>query len=269
METIRICIGTERRTTVACKVLQYSILENVAPGAQVEFTHLEGGDWVERGPDQQYTGFSFLRWTIPERFDWTGKAIYLDADQLCLGDVTELWNADRTWPADAACVWCTTYTRRRRRRWLSFLHRAEPMPETSVMLIDCEKARGQLLPLREIESRMVGDEGLVHYREVMHLSYLDPPPVEIPQWWNLMDGWGRRTNAFEDPRAKLLHFTDVPKQPWYFPGHPGRHVWERYLESAVRDGYVSRADVSDACARFNLDTGRPDGMHPYWQKYAR
>lgn len=265
---IRICIGTERRTTVARKVLEYSILANVAAGTEVEFILLEGGDWAGSGPEQQYTGFSFLRFTIPERLDWTGKAIYMDADQLCLGDVTELWNADTTWPREDACVWCTTYPRKRPVRWLPFLKRSEPTPDTSVMLIDCERAKGRLLTLDEIEERMVGDEDLVRYREVMHLAYLDPPPVEIPQWWNLMDGWGKRTSAFEDPRARLLHFTDVPKQPWYFPDHPKRHVWERYLEAAIRDGYVDSAEIAEACASHSTERGRPDGMHPYWRKYA-
>ncbi len=269
MAMIRICIGTERRTTVARKVLEFSILTNVAPGTEVEFDLLEGGDWAGSGPEQQYTGFSFLRWAIPERFGWRGKAIYFDADQLCLGDVSELWEADRTWAADGACVWCTTYPRRHPVRWLPFLKRSEPTPETSVMLIDCERARGKLLRLEEIESRMIGDEGLVRYREIMHLAYLDPPAVEIPQWWNLMDGWGRRIGSFEDAEAKLLHFTDVPKQPWYFPDHPKRHVWEAYLEAARRAGYVSAAEIGAACERFTMEAGRPDGMHPYWRKYAR
>ncbi|MDG2306271.1 MAG: glycosyltransferase [Candidatus Binatia bacterium] len=268
MDTIRICIGTERRTIVAQKVLEYSILANVAPGAQVEFDRLEGGDWAGSGPEQQYTGFSFLRWTIPERVGWRGKAIYLDADMLCLGDVSKLWAADETWPSDGACVWCTSYRRQRRVRWLPFLKRSDPTPETSVMLIDCGKAKGRLLSLEEIELRMVGDEDLARYREVMHLSYLDPPPVEIPQWWNLMDGWGRRTDGFEDERAQLLHFTDVPKQPWYFPDHPKRHVWEEYLEAALAAGYVTPAEIADACDRFTMEAGRPDGMHAYWRKYA-
>jgi len=266
---VRICIGTERRTTIARKVLEYSVLENVIEGTDVRFELLEGGDWMGSGPEQQYTGFSFLRWTIPERFGWVGKAIYFDADQLCLGDVLELWNADRTWPAEDACVWCTTYGRRTPRKLLPFLKRVAPTPETSVMLIDCEKAKNRLLPLEEIERRMIGDEDLVRYREVMHLAYLDPPPVEIPQWWNLMDGWGRRMDAFEDPRAKLLHFTDVPKQPWYFPDHPKRHIWEAYLRRAVDDGYVTRAEIADACARFTTEAGRPDGMHPYWRKFSK
>lgn len=266
--TIRICIGTERRTTVARKVLEHSIRRNLRAEVEVEFELLEGGDWSGSGPEQQYTGFSFLRWTIPERFGWRGKAIYMDADQLCLGDAAELWDMDRTWPADGACVWCTTYPRKKPIPWMPFLKRAEATPETSVMLIDCEKARGKLMPLDEIESCMVGDADLVKYREVMHLGYLDPPPVEIPQWWNLMDGVGKRTDAFDDPRAKLLHFTDVPKQPWYFPDHPKRHLWQAYLESAIEDGVVARSEIADACDRYTMAEGRPDGMHPYWRKFA-
>lgn len=264
---VRIFIGTERRTTVACKVLQYSILANVTPGTSVEFELLEGGDWAASGPEQQYTGFSFLRWTIPERLGWSGKAIYMDADQLCLGDVVELWNADE-WASRSGCVWCTMYPRKKPVPWLPFLKRRVPTAETSVMLIDCEKAKGRLLRLDEIEARMAQDEDLVQYREVMHLGYLDPPPVEIPQWWNLMDGVGRRVDAFENPKAKLLHFTDVPKQPWYFPDHPKRHVWEKYLAAAIDAGAVAPSEIAAACDAYTMEQGRPDGMHPYWRKYA-
>ena len=266
--TIRIYIGTERRTTIARKVLQYSVSKNAAAGARVEFELLEGEDWQARGPEQQYTGFSFLRFSIPERAGWQGKAIYMDADQLCLADVSELWEADLRWPSAGACVWCASYLRRRPVRLLPFVRRSVPTPDTSVMLIDCARARGRLLSPAEIAAHLERAEGLARYREVMHLAYLDPPPVAIPQWWNLMDGWGRRVDAFEDPRARLLHFTDVPRQPWYFPDHPKRHVWERYLQAALADGYVGGDEIRDACDRFSTRHGRPDGMHPYWRRYA-
>lgn len=263
---IRVCIGTERRTTVARKVLEHSIRRNASADLEIEIHLLEGGDWEASGPGRQYTGFSYLRWTIPERFGWSGKAIYMDADQLCLGDVGELWNADHTWPAADACVWCTRYTRREPLPVLSFLKRHRDVPETSVMLIDCARARGRLLSPAELAA--AADPDLERYKEIMSLSYLSPPPVEIPQWWNLMDGWGRRMDSFGDPRAKLLHFTDVPKQPWYFPDHPKRDIWETYLQESIEQGLVSRSEIADACACYSVDVGRPDGMHPYWRKYA-
>jgi lipopolysaccharide biosynthesis glycosyltransferase len=267
VDTIRVCIGTERRTMVPCRVLEYSILKHVAKGTKVEFHHLMGGDWQDYGPGEQYTGFSFLRWTIPQKFHGRGKAIYLDSDQLCLADISELWNSDRTIPNPEACLWCTYYDHKDR-KFFGLLKTKKRLSETSVMLIDCAKAGGRLMTPEQIQEYIRDDVDKKKYREVMHATYLKPPPQEISRWWNLMDGRGHATEDFTSPQARLLHFTQVATQPWYDAEHPKRGVWESYFREALDSGYIGQADIKEACGRFSIERARPDGMHPYWKRYA-
>ena len=262
---IRICIGTESRTEIPRKVLQFSIEEHAAAGTRFEFHPLSGGDWRGTGPLRQYTGFSLLRWTIAERFDYSGKAIYLDADQLCLTDISELWRVDACEDDPEVCVWCTRYEHRPRRKLLPFLRERRILPESSVMLIDCAKAKGRLRAFAEIERSLSDSPTMSTYDDVMHLLYLTPPPAVLSPWWNVMDGRGGSATRFVDPRAKILHYTRVPSQPWFAPDHPGRARWEEHLGRSIEAGVIERDEIEAACARFSVSDGRPSGMHPFWK----
>jgi len=260
---IRVCIGTEPRTEIPRKVLEFSIQKHLGRGRSLELHPLAGGDWRGTGPLRQYTGFSLLRWTIPERFGHAGRAIYLDADQLCLADLGELWDTEAA--EDGTCVWCTRYEHRPRNGLFPFLRSRRVLPETSVMLVDCARALGRLRAFERIRADLTRRPTQETYDEVMHLTYLEPEPGELSPWWNVMDGRGGSARRFLDERARLLHFTRVRTQPWYRPDHPGRPVWERHLAEALDAGLVTREEIDEACARFTLAGDRPDGMHPYWR----
>ncbi len=267
-DPIRICIGTEPRMEIPRKVLEFSIRKHAGAGHRLEFHPLVGGDWQGTGPDGQYTGFSLLRWTIAETFRYSGKAIYVDPDQLCLTDIAGLWNANQG--DDATCVWCTYYVHRPRLKLFPLLRGRRVLPESSVMLIDCERARGRLHSFAEIRSYLEANPTQERYDEVMHLLYLAPPPGEISPWWNVMDGRGGSPLRFLDARAKIIHFTRVPSQPWYAPDHPACGIWESFLAEALDNGDVTRAEIETACDQFSLVDGRPQGMHPYWKRrFAR
>jgi hypothetical protein len=252
LENIRICIGTEPRTEIAKKVLQFSILKNVSKKYTVEFFDLNGKDWLNRGVLGEGTGFSTLRFSIPENFEYEGKAIYLDADMLVLGDISELWNMDKVYKQNSNnVVWCKY--------------------GNQLMLIDCKKARDKILTTGEIEKYLDGDKDRALYRRVMKLSYLEPRPQPIPVWWNVMDKGCVFTSLkdFDSRQAKLLHYTNVPNQPWYNPGHAKVAIWERWLADAVKDGIVTKQEIKDAVAKYDVSVPRrPNGMHKYWLKYT-
>jgi hypothetical protein len=261
---IRVCIGTEPRTEIPRKVLEHSIRKHT--DRPLELHALSGGDWSGTGPLQQYTGFSLLRWTIPERCGFEGRAIYLDADQLCLANLGELWDVADGEAAEEICVWCTRYEHRTRNRFLPFLRRRRVLAESSVMLLDCARACGRLRTFAQISRDLIERPTQDAYDEVMHLTYLEPPPAELSPWWNVMDGRGGAAQRFLDSRARILHFTRVATQPWYCPDHPARPLWETHLAEALDAGLVARAEIEAACARFSRSQGRLDGMHPYWRQ---
>lgn len=250
---IRIAIGTEPRTIIAQKVLEYSILSQTK--SVVNFYPLMGEDYYDRGNFGEGTGFSLLRFGVPELFNYKGGAIYLDADMLVLTDIAELWNLLKD-PKPA--VWCTIGNENKN----SY--------ETSVMLINCQKAKDTIKTIEEIKMYLKDDVEQKKYREIMKLQYLKQKPTELSRWWNVMDKRSLKTslNDFSNPRAKLLHFTDVRKQPWNYPDHPKKDIWGKWLKKAIKDDYILMTEVKDAISKYDISNPRrPNGLHISWEKY--
>ena len=86
-EPIRVFIGTDHSQNVPTAVLRHSILSRTA--SPVEFHEFKD---LQTGLEEHfYTGFSFYRWGIPLSCGFKGRALYLDADIVVLGDIRELW----------------------------------------------------------------------------------------------------------------------------------------------------------------------------------
>jgi hypothetical protein len=132
---IRIFIGTESKTEIARKVLECSIVRRTEQ--KVEFVPMLGKDWeypVAGLEGVLGTGFSPPPLDDPGRCNWRGRAVYLDADQLVFGDVTELWTSSpKKTPGPGRLAWMHLPARQ---------VPSEPWPQSSVMVIDCAAAKG-------------------------------------------------------------------------------------------------------------------------------
>ena len=248
---IKIFIGTEPKTEIARKVLEYSIQSNTL--ADVETIPMLGDDWKIRPPTGVGTGFSLLRWDIPRRMNYKGFAIYLDADMLVLDDINELYRADIDFSNDRCSVWCTYQTS----KWFK-----EPTPETSAMLIDCEKSRFNQKSLDEIFEHLAGDSNRKRYVQIMRALKHKNPPQKIPNIWNHLNKMNSET--------KIIHYTKEPEQPWYNPKHKFKDVWEKTLIDAIDDNFVTKAEIEEAIKTYRKHDSkrgfRGTGMHPYWKK---
>lgn len=248
---IRICIGTEEKTKIPCEVLKHSILKTAKDPAKIEFHELYGTSWVSAAdrPFNIGTGFSLFRWYIPARFGFEGHAIYLDADQLVLSDIDELWQSDVLYPNKNTSVWMT-YQRGHF--------------ESSVMFIDCAKAKEQWPTQKEIEKRLSNDPNRLYYRRLMWAQELKIAPQKIPDYWNQLNEIKKDT--------RLIHYTIEATQPWYDPTHAFSARWKQALRDAIEAGAVSLADVRAACAKWkprDKHAGtRHQGMHPNWAAYC-
>ena len=244
--TVRICIGTEPKTEIARKVLEHSILRHT--DAEVEFHPMSSAD----RPDslRGRTGFSLERWSLPERFGYEGKALYLDADQLVFGDVLELWNSDERHPKEGCAVWCVPENS----HWL-----------TSVMLVDNERAR-DWPTMDELAHHLVTAPGRrrFHYRRLMTGRRLDPSPGFLEETWNHLD-------TFVPGETRLLHFTNRRTQPWFYARHPLAHLWGEALVAALADGAVDEDEVLAACADFRVGRNgfAESGLDPHWAGLVR
>lgn len=252
---IRVFIGTEPKTYVAQRVLEFSILQRTKMA--VEFTPMIGPAWeypldgIKVG-----TGFSLRRWMIPAACQFQGKAIYLDADQLVLGDIDGLWEIDQRIKAPTTNqVWCTYQPDK---------HSKQPWPQSSVMLINCAaaEAQPQYWTINGILDHLRANPHQVAYANFMHATWMNPQPTRIPDEWNHLNVHTKNT--------KLLHYTKEPEQPWYKPDHPLAKLWEKELQAALQAGYVTNADLTEALSRWNVkeDWRNTNGLHPYYKRYV-
>lgn len=255
-DPIRIYCGTEPKTALACLVLEFSIRRRTAH--PVEFTPMIGPAWeYPRDGIKVGTGFSLRRWMIPHAAGWKGRAIYMDADQLVLGDVAELWGFPDTLPDPRAAVWCTKQPDK--------YSRSVPVPQTSVMVIDCGRAAADPLLwngsalLAEFRKRP-DDRG--YYNRVMHYETAALPAVRIPDCWNHLNKY---VPVGQPKHTRLLHYTTEPEQPWYKPSHPLAPLWRQELDAAIRAGAVPRAVFEEALDRFGVaeDWRKTNGLHPF------
>jgi len=231
METIRICIGTEPKLRIPQKVLEYTIRKYTT--GPVEIHLMIDGKWEESHSGS--TGFSFRRWMIPEYFDHKGFAIYMDADQIVFEDVRKLWDSRHHVLAPVTnCVWAACKGRR---------------ALVSVMLINCANAEYW----QHIPSRL--QSGELNRAQVMHGKWIRPRPVDIGYEWNHID-------FFVPYETKLLHYSDLKRQPWFQPQHPFAHVWRYVLIDAMAAGAVTREDFDWARSIYR----KKEGLHPDYDR---
>lgn len=94
MEAFKIFIGWDKRFPEPAEVLAYSIRKNASIPVDVHYLDLaklqaEHGFQREWDP-RQTTEFTYTRFLIPWLCKYQGRALFLDNDMLCLGDVAEL-----------------------------------------------------------------------------------------------------------------------------------------------------------------------------------
>lgn len=258
MDPIRVFIGTEIKTRVAEKVLIHSIKSRTT--RLVEFTPMIGPGWeypidgIKVG-----TGFSLRRWMIPAACGFKGYAIYLDADQIVLGDIAELWDTGRAlMPSvdrDERVVACTF------QRDKSYPNR--DAPQTSVMVVNCELVDGcWQFDISKILQWLKDNPGPERYAHFMHAQ--DLRVAALPTEWNHL-------NVYQEGKTKLLHYTSESSQPWYKPDHPLAYLWKKELSAALKAGAVTRADLEEALAMWGkkADWRPTNGLHPAYMKWLK
>ncbi len=228
VEPLRIFLGTDESQIVAHRVLEYSIRKSAS--VPVEVTPML--DWphpVPRSPENKpRTTFSFCRFMIPEACGYRGRALYLDADMIVLGDVAELAEL----PFGDRRVLCTAPAP-------TGAWDGHPAPylgarSVAVMLLDCDHLRWKV---DEIVAGL--DEGRYTYAQLLSEVCIVPPAEiadGIPPEWNELE-------RFEPGRTKLLHYTVVPTQPWKNDDNPLAELWMGWYREAVEAGAVPPEEV--------------------------
>lgn len=254
---IRIFVGTEPKTRVAFRVLSHSIQARTKRA--VSITPMIGEAWEYPTEGIKVgTGFSLRRWMIPAACGWEGHAIYLDADQLVLGDVEELYDLGRArLPAepDAPVIACT--------RQKDKFNKLVAAPQTSVMVIDCWRAfKHWQFDIKTVLKFLQKKSDRASYVGLMHAAGLPVAADPLPAEWNHL-------NEYKKGKTKLLHYTKEDAQPWYKPDHSLAGLWHKALDDAIAAGFVTRDELESALGNWKKkeDWRKSNGMHPYYRKF--
>ena len=214
------------RVFVACtptewlpmRVLEFSIKETTSISVEVSalYTFDRKIPMPQAIENRPRTPFSFQRFLIPELCDFSGKAIYLDADMQVFRDIGGIWNMDfADWDVQAV------QEAQKGRRG-----------QFSVMLLDC-KALGWNID--HIVADM--DAGKLDYAALMYdMQVARKIGRDIPPEWNSLE-------RYETGKTCLLHYTDMDTQPWISTVNPLGNLWIACLRRALQVGFISNEEL--------------------------
>ena len=223
-DPIRVFIGTDPSQLGAAEVLRQMILETSSLPVQVETMEKLYIPSPLDVRQSQRTGFSFARWAIPELCDFKGRALYIDADMMVFSDIKELWEM----PLNGVTI---AIVDGRDTSYCSDKAKGNKN-ETSVMVLDCGKADWTLASL------IAGLDGQYQYKDMMtDLCFLNEESIlrSVPRRWNSMDYW--------DETVSLLHYTNVPTQPWVATTNSFGHVWVNHVKRLINEGKISASFI--------------------------
>ena len=216
---IRVFVGTDKSQMLAAKVLEYSIKKHASMSVDV----IPMCDLPVPLPidpkNHPRTGFSFARFLIPSLCAYKGRAIYLDADMLVFADIAKLWEL----PMNGADIICAEQAGEKGR-----------VRQYSVMLMNCSNLQWN------IDDIVQGlNAGHYDYQQLMYEFYLlsqERIRADLPYEWNSLE-------FLEPGKTCLIHYTDMPTQPWVSRRNHNRAIWYQYLREAIAEGFIPREQL--------------------------
>lgn len=178
--------------------------------------------WPKRGWG---TPFSAFRFAIPEMCGFEGRAIYLDADMLVLGDIAELWEMTPR----AGCG-------------IKSLSQAR----TDVSVIDCAWFKDKEWWPSVAQMKPSGARVFEYITVLNYHRAVDPT---LPDTWNDCDG---RVYDKSPDDVKLIHYThvlhgqpyrpypriDYPKEfPFVRTSYKAGELWWQYYREALTEQF--------------------------------
>lgn len=206
---LNIYVGCEPPQDIAFRVLEHSILRHTSMPVRVHRLH----DHVASNAAGGRTPFSLQRFAIPALNQRQGVAVYLDSDMLVFNDIAELV-ALRDPAATVSSAVAPPDSGRR--------------PQYSVMVIDCARA--------DWDHQRIGALAAEAYEAAMFDFSFEPSKSACLPWqWNALECYSEDT--------RLLHFTDMDRQPWISTANPLAPVWIDALFAAMEDKRVTFDDL--------------------------
>ena len=212
---LKVFIGWDSRFPEPADVLTHSLQKHASIPIDIHYLKLD-----ELGLDRTHdplasTEFTYSRFLVPHLCGFKGKAIFMDNDMLCFGDVKELDELDMTGialrvvkhdyqPSNTIKMYGAQQTSYPRKNW------------SSLMIMNCEALGIWTKQVVETQSGAY----LHRFQDVP-----DEQIGEIPMTWNTLD--------WMDDRTKLIHYTNGG--PWFkdYENHPHAQVWYEARDEAA------------------------------------
>lgn len=237
----RIFIGSDPTQVLGAKLFEYSVRRFASMSVSCEIIDNAGLPVPESPQKRARTGFSFCRFKIPELCDYRGRGIYVDADMQVFTDIKELW------------------TREFQDAWLLYSELkggTGRIPQYSVMLLDCAN-----LDWNAHQLITDLDAGKHDYASLMTEFAMMPKEKKLPLLefeWNSLE-------HYEEGKTKLIHYTDMPTQPWVSHSNKNGEVWYAEVRRALSEGFITRDEIDDNIARGNVHPQLPEwlGLEPF------
>lgn len=203
---INVYVGCQPAQRLSARVLEHTILSNTSSPVRIrriDECALNAEDLAGRTP------FSMQRFMIPALNERQGVAVYLDSDMLVFQDIKELVELRDRECAVSSVVVPPGSVRK---------------PQYSVMVIDCAKAFWDAKDIQRIAD--------TNYESVLfELGFEPSKNACLPYQWNSLEHW--------DSDTRLLHFTDMERQPWLSATNPLAPIWMDAMFKAMEENFVS------------------------------
>ena len=225
---VRVFVGSDSAQMAGVKVLEYSIKKFASMSVEVQVID-DFGIPVPLDPaNRSRTGFSFSRFKIPELCGYKGRAIYLDADMQLFTDIKSLWEVDF---CGANILYAEQPTDKGR------------IPQFSVMILDCENLKWDV---KKIVSGL--DNGSYDYKQLMSELCIVPEKRKLPKLpfeWNSLE-------FYSEGETCLIHYTDMPTQPWVSNKNKNGDLWYRCLREAISEGFIDKEFIFSEIRKGNI-----------------
>lgn len=181
------------------------------------------------------TEFTFYKYLVPELCGYNGKALFLDSDIICLGDLNDLANTnmdnyDLLAKGDAY----------KTEQWGS-----------SVLLFNCYKYKINLTDcFKNIDIKKYNEHDLLMFTD----KFLDNHDLKIKSYENIWNSFD-----FYNENTRLLHYTNLHSQPWKFHNHQYGKIWFKYFLECVRQNIITKEDIQKSIDRSYVRSDIMDG----------
>ncbi|MGK2915727.1 MAG: glycosyltransferase [Porticoccaceae bacterium] len=230
---VRVFVGADAAQVAGVKVLEYSIKKFASLSVDVQIIDDRDVPIPTALSNRSRTGFSFSRFHIPKLCGYRGRAIYLDADMQVFTDIRKLWTLNF---GEADVLYAESNKGGAR------------IPQFSVMLLNCANLDWDV---REIVENL--DNGVFDYNQLMQQLCILPAERRrpaLPFEWNSLE-------HYEAGKTNLIHYTDMPTQPWISNRNPNGQLWYDCCREAIDEGFLSRDFLYDEVEKGNVSPELP------------